>query len=78
MLCNRCENRISRSVVPAAGYAVSTDLSDSLASLLCARCGTLLLRADPEEALLTKLSQMSRFGLGADDRPLLGGSAQAK
>ena len=59
-------------------YAVSTDLSDSLASLLCARCGTLLLRADPEEALLTKLSQMSRFGLGADDRPLLAGSPQPK
>ena len=62
--------------MPTGRYAVTTDLSDSLASLLCARCGTLLLQADPQEALLTKLSQMSRFGLGADDRPLLDGSAQ--
>ena len=78
MLCDRCEHKISTSAVPAGRGTAGADLPESLASLLCARCGTLLLQGDPEEALLTKLSQMSRFGLGADNRPLLAGSTQPK
>jgi hypothetical protein len=44
---------------------------DELTALLCSRCGAVLPSPDPDGVMLTKLTQLSRFGLGADDRPLL-------
>jgi hypothetical protein len=41
-----------------------------LRGLVCERCGTVLPTKDPAEVMLSKLTQLSRFGLGADDRPL--------
>ncbi|HKI94209.1 MAG TPA: hypothetical protein VJ992_02850 [Gemmatimonadales bacterium] len=38
---------------------------------LCPRCGGQLRRADSADALLAKLSQLARFGLAAEDGPLL-------
>jgi hypothetical protein len=38
---------------------------------ICARCGAAPIPEDSVDAMLTKLSQLSRFGLGADDRRLL-------
>jgi hypothetical protein len=46
-------------------------LRNPLSSLLCARCGTVLTTLDPADAMLSKLSQLSKFGIGADDRPIL-------
>jgi hypothetical protein len=46
-------------------------MPDQLTALLCARCGAVLPNPDPDGIMLTKLTQLSRFGLGADDRPLL-------
>jgi hypothetical protein len=48
-----------------------TLLPDRFNGLLCSRCSTVLPSPDPDGGMLTKLTQLSRFGLGADDRPLL-------
>jgi hypothetical protein len=49
-----------------------------LADVMCARCGALLLSEDPDRHLLTKLAQLSRFGLGADDRRLFDDAADGR
>ena len=71
MLCGQCK-------VITDGVSDAHDVSwrrvsmpDQLTALLCARCGTVLPNPDPDGIMLTKLTQLSRFGLGADDRPLL-------
>ena len=38
---------------------------------LCAQCGALICPEDVVDSMLNKLSQLARFGLGADDKPLL-------
>jgi len=69
--CAQC--RLITSNLPQT-YDVSwrrTPVPDELTALLCSRCGAVLPSPDPDSVMLTKLTQLSRFGLGADDRPLL-------
>jgi len=42
-----------------------------LGNLLCASCGTILTGEDVAERLLRKQSQLARFGLTGQARPLL-------
>jgi hypothetical protein len=48
-----------------------TDMMRVVGALPCARCGERLNPTDQAETMLTKLTQLSQFGLGADDRPVL-------
>jgi len=69
--CSQCQ--VITSNLPQT-YDVSwrrTPVPDELTALLCSRCGAVLPSPDPDGVMLTKLTQLSRFGLGADDRPLL-------
>lgn len=71
MLCVKCRSMLNSSALefePRAGWP---DSLDPLRMLLCARCGTVLPALDPAEAMLSKLSQLSKFGIGADNRPIL-------
>ncbi|MHC4141751.1 MAG: hypothetical protein ACYSUF_07705 [Planctomycetota bacterium] len=45
--------------------------SERRAGPMCARCGAAVLPGDGMETMLAKLSELSRFCLGGDDRPLL-------
>ena len=38
---------------------------------VCAYCGAVIGSREPVDKMLVKLSELSRLGLGADDRPLL-------
>ena len=71
MLCHRCTNLLSG--LPRASRLFRRWSPDAtpLGALFCDRCGGLILTGDSGEAMLGKLVQLSRFGLGADDRPLL-------
>ena len=71
MLCVKCDSILAGSSLGADPRIRWTDLSGPLSALLCARCGAVLPALDPAHAMLAKLSQLSRFGLGADDRPIL-------
>ncbi len=69
VLCDRCESancgtnlRASLSGAPSA---------HRLLGLWCAQCGTLLSSGDPVDAMLGKLSQLARFGLGAGSGTIL-------
>ncbi len=78
MLCSRCEAMLA-GLSPKAKRRFSRPAPRaSLGALLCARCRAVLPPKDPEDAMLTKLSQLSRFGLGADDRPLLAARRRGK
>ncbi len=74
MLCVRCKEILAESSLLWKYQIKQTPSGSSMARILCARCGAMIIQANPEEALLTKLAQLSRFGLGADDRPLLASS----
>jgi hypothetical protein len=70
VLCPRCEivmSRLSRDGAQFRSHSPEYPVS----ALLCARCGAVLPMDDPADTLLIKLTQLSRFGIGADDRPLL-------
>ena len=71
MLCHSC--RELQAAVPDERRRRWRDSqhTNPLDSLFCERCRALLLPEDTLESMLSKLGQMSRFGLGADDRPLL-------
>ncbi len=71
MLCERCEKILAEWSGQCEPQSQGSELAASLATVLCARCGGLVLRVGPERVLLKKLSLLSRFGLGGDDRPLL-------
>ncbi len=71
MLCGQCESLLERVAGNAARQVPSANGRGRVSTLLCGRCGSLLPSADPDAGMLAKLSQLSRFGLGADDRPLL-------
>ncbi len=78
MYCGTCRDALSRwSLKHVPQASVSNEVSESLAKVLCARCGSML-SVDPERELLIKLSQLSQFGLGADDRRLFATSAEKK
>lgn len=71
MLCVGCKNLCGDNAprtTPGKRWRV---LNNPLHALFCARCGTLLPPLDPADAMLSKLAQLSKFGLGADDRPIL-------
>ena len=77
MLCSRCEATVTSMALRDPRVRWS-DLADPVAALLCSRCGSVLPSPDPTEGMLTKLEQLSRFGLGADDRPLLAAAGTKK
>ncbi len=72
MLCVTCESTLAKLSL-AGNPRDNLPRLGELRRLLCARCGALLPSEDPSEVMLAKLSQLSKFGLGADDRPLLSG-----
>ena len=74
MLCVRCKEILAESSLLWKHQIKQTPSGSSMARILCARCGAVVIPANPEEAILTKLAQLSRFGLGADDKPLLDSS----
>jgi len=76
VLCAKCEVTVTSMALKKPRVRWS-DLADPVAAVLCNRCGAVLPSPDPTEGMLSKLQQLSRFGLGADDRPLLA-SAGAK
>ena len=71
MLCARCKGLFEDHVAGFAPRERWGGMFNPLRSLLCERCGTVLPTPDPAEAMLSKLSQLSKFGIGADDRPIL-------
>ena len=72
ILCQRCERGLWNPKLlrfwtsPPNGWGASR-----LGDLICARCGSVLPAEMVTERLLTKLSQLGRFGLDAAARPLL-------
>ncbi len=74
MLCVRCKEILAELPLLGKHQIKQTPSGSSMARILCACCGAMVIPANPEEAILTKLAQLSRFGLGADDRPLLASS----
>lgn len=70
-MCLRCRVLFDDKAITLSPRQRWAALHNPLKSLMCARCGTILPTLDPAEAMLSKLSQLSRFGLGADDRPIL-------
>ncbi len=71
MLCERCEKILAEWSLQCEPQSQGSELAASLATVLCARCRGFVPSVDPERVLLKKLSLLSRFGLGGDDRPLL-------
>ena len=71
MLCGQCEIMLSRLSLTYQPQVHVSGLAKSLSTLFCARCGALQPPADPERLLRRKGSQLSRFGLGADDEHVL-------
>ncbi len=71
MLCVRCQEILAELSLQWKHQIKQKPPGSPMARILCARCGAMVLPAKPEDAILTKLAQLSRFGLGADDRPLL-------
>jgi hypothetical protein len=76
VLCKRCKVLMSRPRGRMLPRWRGARAMSSLDPLLCERCRALLIPEDSVEAMLAKLSQLSRFGLGADDRPLLAPAPQ--
>ena len=71
MLCGYCRSRMEGLSEIRESEPRRTSVPVELSTLLCGRCGTVLPVPDPDGGMLTKLNQLSGFGLGADDRPLL-------
>lgn len=72
MHCSECEALQPESVrlklrrPPGAARQIGR-----LRLLYCERCGSPLAPLDATETLLSKLSQLTRFGLSAGDQPIL-------
>ncbi len=64
MICLRCKE--TSNAVGSKG-SPERDWGDRV----CEACGASLSHADTTSALLAKLSQLARFGLAAEDGPLL-------
>jgi len=71
VLCVHCRALTSSVPESVTARTRSAVLPNRLNGLLCSRCSAVLPSPDPDAGMLTKLSQLSRFGLGADDRPIL-------
>lgn len=70
--CERCRSPIGPPRDSGASFLVRGAVPDALAELLCDRCGAVLPMVDSYHVLLHKLSLLSRFGLVAEARPILG------
>lgn len=78
MMCSRCEEaQKQRPSGPGARTTASAFGSDRVSGVICDRCGALL-PLDSTENLLAKLSQLARFGLAAEGRPLLESSHESR
>ena len=75
--CSQCQAILNSLPGAYEGRVRSIRLPEQLTALLCSRCGAVLPSPDFDHGLLAKLTQLSRFGLGADDRPLLMPEQQA-
>ena len=64
MICSRCKETYD---AVGSKHLVGGDWGDGV----CEACGASLSQADTTSALLAKLSQLARFGLAAEDGPLL-------
>src|SRR2546422_3381070 len=72
MLCRRCERRAwSARMLRFWSSPQSVWSPSRLSDLICTRCGAVLPTELVTERLLSKLTQMGRFGLSAAGRPLL-------
>jgi hypothetical protein len=71
VLCVHCRALTSSIPESFEGGTRGVVLPDGLNGLLCSRCSAVLPSPDPDDGMLAKLNQLSRFGLGADDRPIL-------
>ena len=71
VMCLRCKGLFDDHAMKFSPRERWATLHNPLSSMLCSRCGSILPMLDPAEAMLSKLSQLSKFGLGADDRPIL-------
>ncbi len=78
MICGRCEAFLGSISLAYRARFDFGEMAEALATLFCSRCGEMLKPVDPERLMLEKLTQLSRFGLGADDRPLLAKPPEAK
>ncbi len=78
MICGRCEALLNSTSFTSRARFDFGEMAEALATLFCSRCGEMLKPVDPEQPMLEKLTQLSRFGLGADDRPLLARPPEAK
>jgi ribosomal protein L40E len=71
-LCRRCRARLADATWASGTVRRWWSLeSHRREGRICARCGAAPIPEDSVDAMLSKLAQLSRFGLGADDRPLL-------
>lgn len=72
MLCLECATRSPHPRLRHLYESVrSLDGLSSIRSLICSGCGCLLPLTDTTEGLLSKLTQLDGFGLGAFAGPLL-------
>jgi len=78
VICSRCEALFNSMSFTSRARFDFAEMAEVLATLFCSRCGAMLQPVDPEQPMLEKLTQLSRFGLGADDRPLLAKPPEAK
>ena len=62
MLCSRCEQRGDRRDMKTEPWSAPQRLN----GVLCRQCGAVLPLVDQGERLLSKLSQLARFGLVAE------------
>ncbi len=76
MLCTHCGTTLAELALDVESSKLPSSRAGSLQGRLCARCGALIRPEDLVDSMLNKLSQLSRFGLGADDRPLLSTKGQ--
>ncbi len=78
MICGRCEALLGSTSLTYRAQFDFGEMAQALATLFCSRCGAMLQPVAPEQPMLEKLTLLSRFGLGADDRPLLAKPPEAK
>jgi hypothetical protein len=73
LLCRRCERRLwGGKLLRFWAAPGSVWGARRISELICHRCGGVLPADLVTERLLSKLSQLGRFGLAGAERPLLG------
>ena len=77
VICSRCEALFNSTSFTSRPRFDFGEMAEALATLFCSQCGAMLQPVDPEQPMLEKLTQLSRFGLGGDDRPLLARAPEA-